>query len=102
MCTFSYVSQVDQLDDAMIFNLSSLPAESFSSLSNIYKIYADGKLKGQHVPRSKKGTMSKPPDLKGSKFKGLKGMDSSSAIRLLKEVEDGKVTLKKLPLSVAL
>ena len=80
----------------MIFNLSSLPAESFGSLSKVYKLYADGKLKGQHVPRSKKGTMAKPPDLKGSQFKGLRGMDSTTVERLLKEVESLKITLKEL------
>ena len=56
----------------------------------------DGILKGQQISRSKKGTMTKPPDLKGSNFKGLRGIDSDSVLRLLQDLENRKITLKEL------
>lgn len=55
--------QVEQLDDAMIFFLASLPSISYRKLCTIYQKFGEGTLKGQHIPRSKKGTLSKPPDL---------------------------------------
>lgn len=88
--------QVEQLDDGMIFFLSSIQSESFTTLAKVYRLYADGQLKGQHVPRSKKGTLSKPPDLKGSKFKGLRGLDCADVKRLLREVEECTISLNEL------
>jgi len=76
----------------MIFYLASLSCEAYSSLTTIYQKFADGVLKGQHIPRSKKGTLAKPPDLKGSKFKCLRGISEDVVCSLLREVAEGKIS----------
>ena len=54
-------------------------------------MFAKGTLKSQHVPRSKKGTLVKPPDLKGSKFKCLRGISDDDVLRLLQELSEEKM-----------
>ena len=80
----------------MIFYLASLSCKSFDALLTIYQKFAEGSLKGQHVPRSKKGTLAKPPDLKGSKFKCLRGISEDIVCHLLREVAEGNVSLNEM------
>ena len=76
----------------MIFYLASLPCEAYSALTTIYQKFSEGGLKGQHIPRSKKGTLAKPPDLKGSKFKCLRGIVEDVVCSLLMEVAEAKIS----------
>ena len=92
---YSPSSQVEQLDDGMVFYLASLPCNAYQTLSEIYDLHADGKLKGR-VPRSKKGITAKSPDLKGSNFKVLRGVNSEDVLRLLIEVKNLKISLGEL------
>ena len=92
---YSPSSQVEQLDDGMVFYLASLPCNAYQTLSKIYDLHADGKLKGR-VPRSKKGITAKSPDLKGSNFKVLRGVNSEDVLRLLIEVKNLKISLGEL------
>lgn len=87
---------VEQLDDGMIFFLAFLPCEAYSYLSTIYQMFCDGKLKRQHVPWSKKGTLVKSPDLKSCKFKCLRGISDKDVCRLLLELSEGKITLTEM------
>ena len=80
----------------MIFYLASLPSQAYEYLKIVYKKYSKGNLKGQHVPRSKKGTVAKPPDLKGSKLKCLRGVGEDVVCRLLEELSEGKLTLLEM------
>ena len=66
----------------MIFFLASLLHDTYNVISKIFKAYAEGKLKDQTIPRSKKGIKSLP-DLKGSTFKVFRGLDSSVIHRSL-------------------
>lgn len=75
----------------MIFYLSSLPNQSFDVLKQVY--YAE--LKSQSVPRSKKGTIGKHLDLKGSQFKCLRGLEVPEVHRLLIEL-NSKISLKEM------
>ncbi len=75
----------------MVFYLAALPNGSFELLKVIYRMFSDGELKGQHVPRSKKGTLAKPPHLKGSKFKCLRGIDGEEVCRLLRELQERSI-----------
>ena len=59
-------------------------------------MFAKGTLKSQHVPRSKKGTLVKPPDLKGSKFKCLRGISDDDVLRLLQELSEEKNSLVEM------
>ena len=59
-------------------------------------MFAKGTLKSQHVPRSKKGTLVKPPDLKGSKFKCLRGIFDDDVLRLLQELSEEKNSLVEM------
>lgn len=80
----------------MVFFLASLPCEAYQALTTIYQKFSNGSLKGQHIPRSKKGTLAKPPDLKGSKFKGLRGVADDVVCHLLREVADEDITLDEM------
>ena len=80
----------------MIFFLASLPSHSYNKLCEVYKKFSEGTLKGQHIPRSKKGTLSKPPDLKGSKFKCLRGVPLQDVSRLLLELSEETISLAEL------
>lgn len=84
---------MDQLDDGMIFYLASLPAASFHLAEKIFTMYATAQLKGQKVPRSKRGVTSKPPDLKGSSFKCLRGIEFDAVYKLLQSVAAGEASL---------
>lgn len=92
---FIYI-QVEKLDDAMMFYLSSLPEDTFVILSKIFEMFSDADLKGQHVPRSKKGTTAKLPDLKGSQFKCLRNIEKDMVHTLLEEVSERKMSMKEL------
>lgn len=87
---------MEQLDDAMIFFLVSLPSYSYQKLCDVYKKFSEETLKGQHVPRSKKGTVSKPLDLKGSKFKCLRGVPHTEISRLLLELSEESLSLAEM------
>ena len=87
---------MDQLDDGMVFYLASLPMETFRLLEQIYKKFNNADLKSQIVPRSKKGTVTKKLDLKGSQFKCLRGVEMSEVRRLLLEVSDSVISLKEM------
>ena len=78
----------------MIFFLSSLPCDTYNIVSKIFKAHAEGKLKDQVIPRSKKGIKSMP-DLKGSTFKVFRGLDFSVLHRLLQEVMDNNLSIKE-------
>jgi hypothetical protein len=80
----------------MIFFLASLSKQSFGTLENVYKKFEDAELKGQVVPRCKKGTVAKQLDLKGNQFKCLRGIDNTNVHRLLSEVNDGIISLKQM------
>ena len=80
----------------MVFFLASLSCEAYDYLTTVYQMFSDGVLKGQHVPRSKEGTLAKPPDLKGSKFKCLRGISEDDVCRLLLELSEGKITLAEM------
>lgn len=80
----------------MIFFLASLSCEAYNYFTTIYQMFSEGRLKGQHVPRSKKGTLAKSPDLKGSKFKSLRGVSDEDVCRLLLELSEGKLTLTEM------
>ena len=75
----------------MIFYLASLSCEAYGALTTIYQRFADGVLKSHHIPRSK-GTLAKPPDPKGSKFKCLRGISEDVVCSLLREVAEGKIS----------
>ena len=87
---------MEQLDDSMIFYLAALPDESFDALKDIFLLYSKGKLKDQNVSHSKKGTASKPPDLKASNFKCLRGIEPSVVNRLLTELKDKQISLREM------
>jgi len=78
----------------MIFFLASLPNNSFKAAENIFKLYAEGKLKDQSISRSKKGINS-IPDLKGSTFKSFRGLDPSVVHQLLTEISSKKCSLRE-------
>ena len=78
----------------MIFFLSSLPNNTFSLASKIFKLYSEGQLKDQSVPRSKKGVKSFP-DLKGSTFKPFRGIESESVHQLMYELSECQISLKE-------
>jgi len=80
----------------MIFYPTSLSGDAYNAVTTIYKRFSEGDLKGQHIPRSKKGTLAKPPDLKGSKFKCLRGITEDEVCRLKGEVADKKISLNEM------
>ena len=92
----SCIVQVEQLDDSMIFYLAALPANSFSTLKQIYCLHTKAKLKGQVLSHTKKGTAAKPPDLKASNFKCLRGIEASVVSRLLCELKECKISIREL------
>ena len=65
--------KVEQLDDGMVFYLSSLPKESFDVIKQIYHMFVEAELKSQKVPRSKEGTMAKLLGLKRKPVQVFKG-----------------------------
>ena len=78
----------------MIFFLSSLPCDTYNIVSKIFKAHAEGKLKDQVIPISRKGIKSMP-DLKGSTFKVFRALDFSVLHRLLKDVMDNNLSIKE-------
>lgn len=80
----------------MIFYLASLPDNSFNALKEIFSLFSKGKLKEQTVSHSKKGTASKPPDLKASNFKCLRGIELSVVNRLLMELKGKQISLREM------
>lgn len=78
----------------MIFFLSSLPKATFDLVAIIFKMYSEGALKEQSVPRSKKGVKSFP-DLKGSTFKPFRGIQSESVHQLMYELSEKQISLKE-------
>ena len=80
----------------MVFYLASLPNGIFKTVEKMFLLYSKGQLKGQKIPRSKKSVAAKPPDLKGSKLKCLRGVDLEVGHKLLKDVVDMKSSLVEL------
>ena len=80
----------------MIFYLAALPDTSFDILKDIYILYSKGKFKDQSISHSKKGTASKPPDLKASNFKCLRGIEPSVVNRLLTELKEKQISLREM------
>ena len=78
------------------FYLAALPPDAFDTLRQIYDLHTKAKLKGQTLSHSKKGTAAKPPDLKASNFKCLRGIEPSVVGRLLCELKDCKISLREL------
>ena len=76
----------------MVFHLACLPTATFDHIRSIYEQYAHGSLKGQKVSKAKQAS-AKPPDLKGSNFKCVRGMDPDTVHTLLTEVSEGKLSL---------
>lgn len=58
-------------------------------------------LKGQKVPRAKKGVQSKPLDLKGSNFRCLRGVSELTVHKLLLEVSEEKLSLQEIAVQCA-
>lgn len=79
---------MEQLDDGMIYFLASLSCDAFQSLTRVYSMFAEGELKGQRLPKSKKSTTSL--DLKGSKFKPLRGISEDIVSELLQHLYQKK------------
>ena len=80
----------------MIFYLAGLPEASFDALKDIFSLFSKGKLKDQSISHSKKGTASKPPDLKASNFKCFRGIELSVVNRLLMELKDKQISLREM------
>ena len=80
----------------MVFYFASLPCASFDVAEKVFDQYANAELKWQKIPRSKRGVSSKPPDLKGSTLKCLRGIDISMVTKLLQSVTDGDASLHDL------
>ena len=78
----------------MIFHLAMLPAGIFGTVRVIFDKYSKGLLKGQKLPWLKKAT-PKALELKGSNFKCLRGIKTSNAHSLLKEVSDGSMSFSE-------
>ena len=78
----------------MIFFLSTLPNNTFSLISNVFKLYSEGQLKDQSVPHSKKGVKAFP-DLKGSTFKPFRGIEAESVHQLMHELSECQISLKE-------
>lgn len=78
----------------MIFFLASLPKAAFDVVSGIFRTFAEGKLKDQTIPRSKKGIKSLP-ELKGSAFKAFRGLDPSTIHRLLTDILNRDLSIKE-------
>ena len=79
----------------MIFHLAMLPAPVYCTVRVIFDKYSKGLLKGQKLPRSKKSP-SKALELKGSNLKCLRGIETSTAHSLLKEVSEGSLSFTEL------
>ena len=88
--------QVEQLDDGMVFYFASLPSASYKLAEQVFRKFRDAELKGQKVPRSKKGVHSNPPDLKGSSMKCLRGIEPTMVHDLLQGVASGNTSLHEL------
>lgn len=84
------------MDDALIFLLAGLPCATFRVVHSIFTEYSKGQLKGQKVPKTKKGTTASPLDLKGHNFRCLRGVNEEDAHSLLTEVKEGKISLQEL------
>lgn len=80
----------------MVFYIASLPATIFGLAERIFQQYSNANIKGQKVPRSKKGVGSTSLDLKGSTLKCLRGIDLSMVEKLLQNVADGALSLHEL------
>lgn len=87
---------MEQLDDALIFFLATLPCNSFKVARSIFQMYSNGKVKGQKVPKSKKNVQAKPLDLKGSNFRCLRGVAEDAVHSLLVDVKNRKLSLQEL------
>jgi len=92
---------VEQLDDAMVFYFASLPSATYKLAEQIFCKFRDAELKGQKVPRSKKGVHSTPPDLKGSAMKCLRGIEVTMVNDLLQGVASGSTSLHELAFQCA-
>ena len=84
----------------MIYCLAALPEASFDVLRDIFLLFSKADLKGQGIPHSKKGIISKPPDLKASNFKCLKGIELPVGHRLLQNSKKSKHLYKKCLVNV--
>ena len=80
----------------MIYCLAALPEASFDVLRDIFLLFSKADLKGQGIPHSKKGIISKPPDLKASNFKCLKGIELPVVHRLLTELKEKQTSLQEM------
>ena len=80
----------------MIFYFASLPSALYQLAEQVFHKFRDAELKGQKVPRSKKGVHSKPPDLKGSSMKCLRGIEPDMVHDLLQGVASGDSSIHEL------
>lgn len=87
---------MEQLDDGMVFYFASLSTASYKIAKQVFYRFSNAELKGQKVPRSKKGVHSKPPDLKGSTMKCLRGLEPNVVHDLLQSVAAGDTSLHEL------
>ena len=74
----------------MIFFLAGLPKSEYDLLQQVFTLYEDGKL--VKVPKTKLGMLDTKMDCKGSNFKGLRNLDTSTINNVLtklisKEIE---------------
>lgn len=72
-----------------------LPASIFCNIRVIFDKYSKGLLKGQKPSRSKK-SQEKALELKGSNFKCLRGIETSTAHSLLTELSEGQMSFLEL------
>ena len=79
----------------MIFYLSALPTKTFCIVQEIFTLFAQGKLKDQVISRSKKGIDS-IPELKGSAFKPLRGLDPEVVHDLLTDLSSKNCSFKEI------
>lgn len=77
----------------MVFHLATLSNTTFCIVRVIFDSYSRGVLKGQ---KGGKKTQKKPPELKGSTLKCLRGIDPTIAQDLLSEVSEGEIALSEL------
>uniref|UniRef100_A0A1X7U3T9 Uncharacterized protein n=1 Tax=Amphimedon queenslandica TaxID=400682 RepID=A0A1X7U3T9_AMPQE len=81
-----------QLDENMVFLLSTLPYSDYQVLKAIFMKYEAGLL----VKLSKKDKSCCSPDCKGSHFRRLRNLEPDIASVMLKQVSEGTLPLQQL------
>ena len=85
--------QKKQIDENMIFLLSTLSTSDYATLLEIFQKYEAGRL--MKLPKSSSSGLCKP-DCKGSHFRGLRNLDVAVTSQMLVKVRDGTLPLSQL------